>query len=96
MIDAGSSPATCTKNMIDERKKAFYVKVGKILEIEVEYKIPFSKRNRWTNRTLGNGRFPGFGLVRCFGDERVIVTSKHGTRYFDNFNTVYNYLESLK
>lgn len=81
--------------MIDENIKAFYEKVGQILEIEVEYIIPFKKRNRWTNRALGNGRYPGFGLVRCFGNQRVIVTSKQGTKYFETFNDTYKYLEGL-
>lgn len=26
------------------------------------------KRTRWNNRRPGRGRFPGFGLIRAFGD----------------------------
>lgn len=30
-------------------------------------------RTRWNNRRPGGGRFPGFGLVRLFGDDVQIA-----------------------
>ena len=72
------------------------MKVSEILKIEVEYHIPYTKRNRWNARRLGNGRFKGFGLVQCFGDEKVRVVSKKGTHYFTSYTDVYKYLKEIR
>lgn len=76
---------------IDE-KKEFYNKCSEILGIEHKFCVPVVKRNRWNNRRLGNGRYPGFGLVQCYGNS-VRVVSKFGTRMFQTYDEVYDYLK---
>lgn len=75
----------------NEERRRFYGRVAQILNIEHEYHDPV-RRTRWTKRNLGNGRFPGFGLVQCFGST-VRVVSKAGTRMFATYDEVYSYLE---
>jgi hypothetical protein len=72
-------------------KKEFLAKCGEILNIEHLWNDPVPRRTRWNNRLIGNGRFPGFGLIRCFGNN-IVVTSKNGTKVFACTNSVYNYL----
>ena len=74
-----------------EEKKEFYEQCAIILGIEHEYNDPVKRRNRWNTRRLGNGRYPGFGLVQCFGHTIRVVTKK-GTRMFDTYQEVYDYL----
>lgn len=57
----------------------FYTRCSELLGITHDYKTPPKRRNRWNARNLGNGRFPGFGLIRCYGAE-VMITTKTGTR----------------
>lgn len=38
------------------------------MEHKTIIRSPYYRRNRWTNREAGNGRFPGMGLIRMFGD----------------------------
>lgn len=48
----------------------FYEQVAQILGTEYDCKpFPWYKRTRWNNRQPGSGRYPGFGVVRCFGDQ---------------------------
>jgi hypothetical protein len=51
-----------------EVEQRFYEAVAEILSTEYEYRrFPFSKKTRWNNRTPGNGRYIGHGIVRMFG-----------------------------
>ena len=75
----------------NEEKQAFYDKCSQILGIEPVYTVPVPRRNRWNTRRLGNGRYPGFGLIHCYGST-VRVMSKHGTRMFKTYDEVYEYL----
>lgn len=75
-------------------KKTFYEECGKILGIAHEYSIPAYRRNRWTARQIGNGRYPGFGLIQCFGS-CIRVVSKSGTKIFYSYEDVYEYLRGL-
>jgi hypothetical protein len=75
----------------EEDKKAFYERCGEILGIEHVYAKPVPRRNRWNTRRLGNGRYPGFGLIHCYGSS-VRVMSKHGTKMFNSYEAVYDYL----
>lgn len=77
-----------------EEKQAFYETCGIILGIDHDYNDPVPRRNRWNTRRLGNGRYPGFGLVQCFGST-MRVASKHGTRMFKTYDEVYAYLRDL-
>lgn len=54
----------------------FYNAVAELLQCEEHvYKLfPYLKRDRWNNRAAGNGRYPGFGLVRMFSPNLVVVT----------------------
>jgi hypothetical protein len=77
-----------------EDKKEFYNRCSVILNIEHDYKEPVPRRNRWNTRRLGNGRYPGFGLIHCYGST-VRVMSKHGTKMFSTYEEVYDYLVKL-
>jgi hypothetical protein len=81
-------------NMTNDDKKAFYAQCGEILGIEHEWNDPVPRRTRWNARLLGNGRFPGFGLIRCFGHV-IMVTSRHGTKQFTSPDDVYIYLRVI-
>ena len=74
-----------------EEKEAFYAKCAEILNIEHVFHAPVRRRTRWNARFLGNGRYPGFGLVQCYGCA-VRVISKRGTRVFKTYEEVYEYL----
>jgi hypothetical protein len=48
----------------------FYDRVSLLLNVEHDNSaFPYYRRTRWNNRTPGRGRFPGHGIVRCFGSE---------------------------
>ena len=79
--------------MTNEEKKEFYARCSEILGIEHEWNDPVPRRTRWNNRVIGNGRFPGFGLIR-FYDKQIMVTSKRGTRMFKTCAAVYEFLEA--
>lgn len=79
--------------MTNEEKKIFYDRCAEILKIPHEWNEPARRRTRWNNRRLGNGRFPGFGLVQTCGEKSFRVVSKAGTRVFDTADAVYAYLK---
>ena len=79
--------------MENEAKKEFYARCGEILGMEHDWQEPVKRRTRWNTRNLGNGRYPGFGLVQCFGPVTFRVVSKQGTRMFSSPDEVYAYLE---
>jgi hypothetical protein len=74
-----------------EEKRAFYERCSEILGIEHVYAVPVPRRNRWNTRRLGNGRYLGFGLIHCYGSSARVM-SKHGTRLFNSYEAVYEYL----
>lgn len=78
-----------------DEKKLFYTRCSEILGIENQYNTPAPRRTRWNNRNIGNGRYPGFGLVQCFGHTTRVI-SKNGTRIFNTYDEVYLYLSQLK
>lgn len=80
--------------MTNEEKEVFYARCGEILGIEHNWNTPVKRRNRWNARFLGNGRYPGFGLIRCYGNN-IMVISKRGTRMFDSCDAVYEFLETM-
>lgn len=54
-------------------EQEFYQACAKLLGAEHEYQpYPYRRRNRWNNRRPGNGRFPGFGVIRLYGDRAHI------------------------
>lgn len=78
-----------------EEKKAFYEKCSEFLQIDHDYHDPVKRRTRWNTRLKGNGRYPGFGLIQCFGSCIRIVSRKEGTKIFKTYEEVYDYLEKL-
>jgi hypothetical protein len=56
-------------------EQGFYEECAKLLDCaEHTYRVfPYRKRTRWNNRTAGNGRFPGHGLIRMFGPTSIHV-----------------------
>jgi hypothetical protein len=77
-----------------DEKREFYKNCAEILNIEHDYHDPVPRRTRWNTRLLGNGRYPGFGLVQCFGSS-VRVVSKHGTKLFKTYEETYEYLKRI-
>lgn len=77
-----------------DEKREFYENCADILHIEHDYHDPVPRRTRWNTRRLGNGRYPGFGLVQCFGSS-VRVMSKHGTKIFKTYEETYEYLKRI-
>lgn len=76
-------------------KKEFYARCADILGIAHEFREPVRRRTRWNTRNLGNGRFPGFGLIQCFG-AFVRVVGRDGTRQFASYDEVYDYLRQYR
>ena len=76
-----------------EEKEKFYDECSKILGIHHNFSEPVKRRNRWNTRKLGNGRYPGFGLIQCFGSFVRVVSKKDGTKIFKNYDHVYDYLK---
>lgn len=77
-----------------EEKEEFYENCSVILGIPHVFRDPVARRTRWNSRFLGNGRYPTFGLVQCFGSA-IRVVSKHGTKVFKTYEEVYDYLKKV-
>ncbi|MCZ4091296.1 hypothetical protein [Sinorhizobium psoraleae] len=61
-------------------KKAFYEECARILDVEHSYtRWPYGRITRWNNRAAGNGRFPGYGLVRMFGPHHIQIALRRPT-----------------
>jgi hypothetical protein len=59
---------------IDGDKEAFYQECGRILGLTLVYQPwKYGEITRWNNRRAGNGRFPGFGLIRMFGRSHIQI-----------------------
>lgn len=53
-------------------EQQFYRSCAELLGVEGGYRPRrFAQANRWNNRAPGNGRFPGFGLIRMFGPRHI-------------------------
>lgn len=79
--------------MTNEEKEAFYAQCGEILGIEHNWNTPVARRTRWNARRIGNGRFPGYGLIRVYGDQ-VMVTNHSGTKMYKSADEVLRMLEA--
>lgn len=79
--------------MNNEAKKAFYKRCGEIIGIPHEWQEPVARRTRWNTRFLGNGRYPGFGVIRTFGGSFHIMSKEHGTHFLPTEESVYELLE---
>ncbi|PDT41155.1 MULTISPECIES: hypothetical protein [Sinorhizobium] len=55
-------------------RKAFYEECSRILGASHAYEAPrYREVNRWNNRRPGNGRFPGYGLIRASGPHHIQI-----------------------
>lgn len=55
-------------NVIEMTDEDFYAECAALLGTSHEgERFQHYKRTRWNNRSPGRGRFPGRGLIRCFG-----------------------------
>jgi hypothetical protein len=79
--------------MTNDEKQEFYAHCSEILGIEHDWNEPVPRRTRWNTRRIGNGRFPGFGLIRCYNEKNIIVMSKAGTKHFTSCEAVIKHLE---
>jgi len=61
-------------------KELFYEACGGILGTIHNYKQPVSRITRWNNRSAGNGRYEGFGLIRFFGPNKIHIALNHPER----------------
>lgn len=62
---------------------------GKIIQTNSSY-------CRWGPRTPGNGRFPGFGLVRVFSPSQIFVNLNNPVKISQEFKSFEEVIEFLK
>jgi hypothetical protein len=81
------------KKMVEER---FYQEVAELLCVPNTYRPqPFAYKTRWNNRGAGNGRFPGFGLIRMFSENCIHVSLSRPmavNRFFKSTDEVTGFL----
>lgn len=78
-------------------EQGFYQECAKLLDCaEHTYrKFPYGKRTRWNNRSAGNGRYPGHGLVRRFS-HNLIRVSLHSPQCRGTFASAEEALAAIK
>jgi hypothetical protein len=61
-----------------ELEGQFYAECARLLGADHTY-TPWTGRgpNRWNNRHAGNGRFPGFGVIKMFAPNAIHVCLTH-------------------
>lgn len=76
----------------------FYVECERILGVPHEgAPFPFYKRTRWNNRVAGRGRYPGKGIIRCFGSQvHIALTQPTFTAICSSKADALNTLNSLE
>ena len=58
-----------------EAEGRFYARCAELLGCDHTYRQWVGRPpNRWNNRNPGNGRYPGFGTIRRFGDNAIHVS----------------------
>jgi len=62
----------CAEILGTEHEYSDQVPRPKISRHGIRY-IPTTKQTRWGPRTPGNGRFPGFGMIRLFWPDTVQI-----------------------
>jgi len=75
----------------------FYNTVADLLECENHNYKPFQyiKRTRWNNRDAGNGRYLGFGIVRRYSSEKILV-QLHTPPVIGLFSSAQDAYEAIK
>jgi hypothetical protein len=78
----------------------FYEKCAEILSVDQfgeAFPWPNYKRTRWNNRAPGRGRFPGFGIIRKFGDKfHVALTNPQHHGIYNTEEEVFDFLRSIQ
>lgn len=72
----------------------FYNECANILDIPHVYRQPIKlsgKKGRWV-RTPGNGRFPGFGIIRYYSSNLIHCMTRKGIRTFHSEQEVLDWL----
>lgn len=77
----------------------FYNACAELLGAEYDGQaFPYHKRTRWNNRTPGQGRYPGYGIIRKFGDKIQVSLRYPVTHYkvYDSEEEVLDFLRNLE
>lgn len=76
----------------------FYNRCAELLGVEyICTPFPYETKTRWNNRKPGEGRYPGYGLIRHFGGN-IHVTLRHPVihnKVYTSENDVYEFLKTL-
>jgi hypothetical protein len=79
-----------------EVEQGFYQTCAELLGAKYTYKpFPYTRATRWNNRTAGNGRFEGHGIIRMFG-ERAVVVQLHTPRCSGTFYSMESALDAIR
>jgi hypothetical protein len=87
--------------MNDEKhavEEGFYQRCAELLGVPYTYRpFPYRRRTRWNNRSAGNGRFEGRGLIRLFGQTVHVALNApvRVTRSFKSHEETFAFLASL-
>lgn len=84
-------------NEKEKVEQEFYEACAKLLGTEHNYRTyPYRRRNRWNNRVPGNGRFPGYGVIRLYGDHvHISLRSPVRVSLSCSYEDALAYLKSL-
>ena len=75
----------------------FYQEIALLLGCDEHcYKqYPYTKRTRWNNRNPGNGRYPGFGIIRRYNSNNISV-NLHTPHVVGQFSSETSVLDAIK
>jgi hypothetical protein len=78
-------------------QKNFYSECANILGIVHEFSPKYPHLNRWNHRQLGNGRFPGRGVIRWYASNQIHLAFKAPliTKIFKSKEDCWEYLKTL-
>ena len=77
-------------------EQEFYAKCSELLNVKHKYYKPVPRRTRWNTRLIGNGRYPGFGVIRIFSKTNIYVMSHKGCQTYTNEEEVYAVLKGSR
>jgi hypothetical protein len=87
------------KNIEEGVEQGFYQTCSQILESKHDYKRWFGRPpNRWNNRSPGNGRHEGIGIIRLYAEDFIHVSIRSPiklNKVFNNIEDVYDCLRKL-
>lgn len=77
-------------------REEFYTAVAVLLEVENTYSPPKPYRRRWGQRSPGNGRYKGIGVVRWYGPNLIHCMLSNGSKVFNSPEEALEYLTQLR